>query len=94
GVYAVWTVMEGHLRQGAIANIGIRPSFDAGARLLEVHIFDYEGDLYGKRLRVEFVKRLRPERRFEAVEALIAQVRQDIEEARCILQAAVAREGR
>ena len=94
GVYAVWAVVEGHLRRGAIANIGIRPSFDAGARLLEVHIFDYEGDLYGKRLRVEFVKRLRPERRFEAVEALIAQVRQDIEEARCILQAAVAREGR
>lgn len=94
GVYAVWAIVEGEARRGAIANIGIRPSFDAGLRLLEVHIFDYEGDLYGKRLRVEFVKRLRPERRFEAAEALIAQVRQDIEEARCILQAAIAREER
>lgn len=94
GVYAVWAVMEENTRRGAVANIGIRPSFDAGLRLLEVHILDYEGDLYGKRLRVEFVKRLRPEKRFETTEALIAQVHRDIEEARCILQAAVTREER
>ncbi len=84
GVYAVWALLEG-LRWPAVGNIGIRPSFDAGERLLEVHLLDFEGDLYGQRLRVEFVQRLRPELRFDDVQALIAQVGRDIETARRLL---------
>lgn len=84
GVYAVWALVEGR-RWPAVGNIGIRPSFDAGERLLEVHLLDYDGDLYGQQLRVEFVQRLRPELRFDDVQALIAQVGRDIETTRRLL---------
>lgn len=86
GVYAVWAVVDGQ-RYAAVANMGVRPSFGAGDRLLEVHLLDYDGDLYGKTLVVEFVQRLRPEMRFGDVNALIAQVQHDIAEARAILSA-------
>lgn len=89
GVYAVWALVEG-CRWPSVGNIGIRPSFDAGERLLEVHLLDYEGDLYGQRLKVEFAQRLRAEMRFDDVQALIAQVQRDIQEARRILGVALA----
>lgn len=88
GVYAVWAVVDGQ-RYPAVANMGVRPSFGSGDRLLEVHLLDYEGDLYGKTLTVEFVRRLRPEMRFEDINALIAQVQHDIVEARAILSEAL-----
>lgn len=77
GVYAVWGLVQGK-RWPGVANVGIRPSFDAGERLIEVHLLDYASDLYGTTLRVEFVRFLRPEMRFEGPEALIAQIHQDI----------------
>ncbi len=86
GVYAVRAVL-GETRWPGVASIGIRPSFDAGERNLEVHLLDFEGDLYGQPLRVEFVQRLRPNRRFDDVQELIVQVQQDMADARRILQA-------
>ena len=77
GVYAVWAI-AGDERHPGVANIGIRPSFDAGERLLETHLIGFEGDLYGRHLRVEFVRHLRGEQRFESAEALTAQVQEDI----------------
>ena len=86
GVYVVQAVTEDG-RRGGVANIGVRPSFDAGERLLEVHVFDYQGDLYGRHMAVEFVEWLRPEMRFDSPAELSAQIAQDVERAREILGA-------
>jgi riboflavin kinase/FMN adenylyltransferase len=70
-----------------VASLGIRPQFGGGERILEVHLLDFEGDLYGERLRVEIVRRQRGERRFSSVPALVDQMRQDVARARGILAA-------
>lgn len=64
-----------------VANVGVRPTFGAG-RSIEVHLFDYDGSLYGRRLRVGFVARIRPERQFESVAALKDQIGSDCVSAR------------
>ncbi|OGO06590.1 MAG: riboflavin biosynthesis protein RibF [Chloroflexi bacterium RBG_13_56_8] len=84
GVYAVWFWVDGQ-RFAGVANIGVRPSFGEEERVLEVHLLDYDGDLYGKDARVEFVQRLRPEMRFERIPSLVEQVQRDIALARKIL---------
>jgi riboflavin kinase/FMN adenylyltransferase len=80
GVYAVRAWIEGRCLNGA-ASIGIRPTFDAGPVSIEVFLFDFDGDLYGQRMEVSFVKRLRGEKKFPDAAALIAQIRKDIEDA-------------
>jgi len=78
GVYAAFA--NGH---PAAVNVGVRPMFETGRGLLiEPYLIDFEGDLYGKTLRVAFVERMRGERRFPSVEELIAQIHRDVEEAR------------
>jgi riboflavin kinase/FMN adenylyltransferase len=67
----------------AAVNVGIRPTFESGRGvLIETYLIDYEGDLYGQNLRVAFVERLRGEKRFPDAEQLIAQMREDVEDAR------------
>jgi riboflavin kinase / FMN adenylyltransferase len=78
GVYAAFA--NG---QPAAVNVGVRPTFETGRGLLvEAYLIDFEGDLYGKTLRVAFIGRLRGERRFPSVEDLIAQMHRDVGEAR------------
>ena len=77
----VWSVKVEGLGKG-VANLGTRPTVDGGERLLEVHLFDFSGDLYGKELRVRFGKFLRQERKFGSVEELREQILRDAEEAR------------
>jgi riboflavin kinase / FMN adenylyltransferase len=78
GVYAGFA--NGH---ATAINVGVRPMFETGRGLLiEPHLIDFDGDLYGQPLRVAFIERLRGERRFPSVEELIAQIRRDVEEAR------------
>jgi len=77
GVYAVWAMTEDGQRYRAMMNIGTRPTFEGQKTTLEVNIFGFDGNLYGKRLTVCFVERLREERRFESPEALIAQLEID-----------------
>jgi riboflavin kinase/FMN adenylyltransferase len=78
GVYAAFA--DG---QPAAVNVGIRPTFETGRGLLiEAYLIDFEGDLYGKTLRIAFVARLRGERRFPGVEDLVSQMHRDVEEAR------------
>jgi len=67
---------------GAVANLGFKPTFGSSERTLEAHLFDFRGDLYGQRLRVAFVARLRAERRFASPESLAEQIARDIEAAR------------
>ena len=71
-----------------VANFGSRPTFDGSGELLEVHLFDFAGDLYGKRLRVALIEHLRPEIKFDGIEALRAQIAADAETARRILNKA------
>ena len=63
----------------AMSNVGVRPSVDGKCRLLETHIFDFEGDLYGRRLAVRLVRKVRDEQRFASVEELKAQLHNDFE---------------
>jgi len=84
GVYAVTCCIDGVHLPG-VANIGVRPSFGSGARTVEVHLLDKSIDLYGSTLRTHFVRFLRPERRFEDVAQLVAQMERDVAEARRIL---------
>jgi riboflavin kinase/FMN adenylyltransferase len=91
GVYAVRVAVEGagpvEWRPG-VANLGKRPTFGGEDLRLEVHLFDFAGDLYGKHLRVALVDFLRPERKFAGLDALKAQIAEDAERARRILAAA------
>jgi riboflavin kinase / FMN adenylyltransferase len=67
----------------AAVNVGVRPTFETGRGLLvEAHLIDFDGDLYGRTLRIAFISRLRGERRFAGVEELVAQMHQDVEMAR------------
>ena len=92
GIYAVRASWGGpgplrptHRLDG-VAALGLRPTFETdGPRTLEVHLFDFEGELYGRRLRVEFIRRQRGERRFRSAAALIRQMDRDAARARRIL---------
>jgi riboflavin kinase / FMN adenylyltransferase len=78
GVYAAFA--NGH---PAAVNVGVRPTFETGRGLLvEAYLIDFDGDLYGRNLRIAFIARLRGERRFPGVEDLIAQMHRDVEAAR------------
>ena len=73
----------------AATNVGVRPMFVTGrGELIEAYLLDFDGDLYGQPLRLEFLKRLRGEKRFESVDALVEQMGQDVEEARAVARAA------
>ncbi|MBQ1228234.1 MAG: riboflavin kinase [Alistipes sp.] len=63
----------------AMTNIGCRPSVDGESRLLEAHIFDYEGDLYEKQIEVELLSKLRDEQRFDSISELQEQLKRDAE---------------
>lgn len=93
GVYATLTFVEGKPR-ASITNVGYRPTISGDALhgekpdlLIETHLFDFQGDLYGQQLEVHFVEKLRDERRFPDVEALVEQIRRDEAKARGILKA-------
>jgi len=79
GVYAVRIDLGGEERRG-VANLGTRPTVETGAasRLLEVHLFDFEGDLYGQSMEIWFGRFLRAEQKFENLEALKAQIARDV----------------
>lgn len=89
GVYACWSQEGGRgARIPAVANVGRRPTFGGGPLGLEVHLLDWSGDLYGRRLRVSFASRLRGERAFPTPEALVGQIESDVRDARRALEKA------
>lgn len=83
GVYAVSVLAEGKRWPGA-ANVGSNPTFAEQKRKVEVHLIGFHGDLYGRHLAIEFLKRLRDTRPFAGVSELVAQLRSDVEQARRI----------
>ena len=87
GVYATLVTLPNGHQRGGMMNIGRRPTFDGMDATVEVHLLDYEGDLYGASLSVQFLQRLRPEQKFESAEALAAQLSEDEERCRAVAQA-------
>ena len=89
GIYAVRAaILEDDKvvsRHDGVANLGIRPMFKTDVPILETFLFDYSGDLYGKHLMVELIAYLRPEAKFDGVEALKAQIAKDVEAAKVML---------
>ena len=90
GVYAVYVAIENGAAidwWDGVANFGHRPTFDKTDELLEVHILDFSGDLYGRHLRVQMLDFIRPERKFAGLDDLKAQIEQDASHARTLLAA-------
>ena len=86
GIYATWVVVDGRRCQGATC-IGLRPTFGVNSRTVETFILDFQGDIYGKRITLEFANRLREEQAFPNVEALVEQMKIDVEQTRAALSA-------
>lgn len=86
GIYALWATVNGQ-RVPAAASLGVRPTFGAGERRLEAYLLDWSGDLYGDRVRAEFVRRLRDELRFADAKELAEQIARDVDETRAALRA-------
>ncbi len=84
GVYATRALLSERV-YNAVTNIGIRPTFGGGQRLIEVHLLDFEGELRGQELEIELVERLRGEIRFASAEELKAQITRDVERTRALL---------
>lgn len=84
GIYATWAIIKGARRQSA-TSIGVRPTFGAGSRCVEAYIMDFDDDLYGEAIALEFVCRLRDELSFSTVAGLIEQMERDVEQARAVL---------
>jgi len=91
GIYAAWLRVDGGPRLPTATSLGTNPTFvEGGGVTLEAHVIDWSGDLYDRRVQVELVERLRGEEKFASVEALVTQIRRDIEVARARLASAVA----
>jgi riboflavin kinase/FMN adenylyltransferase len=87
GVYATRVILpDGAF--ASITNIGMRPTFAEPARTIEAHIFDFDRDIYGARIQLEIVERIRGERKFDSGQALAAQIAEDLKRAKAILAAA------
>jgi riboflavin kinase/FMN adenylyltransferase len=87
GVYATLTRHLGRNNQcyASVTNIGIRPSFEGDVRTIETHIFDFSENIYGQSLTLEFVERLRPEKKFNNIDELVTQIIHDVQQASALL---------
>jgi riboflavin kinase/FMN adenylyltransferase len=88
GVYAVQVNLQNGVRRDGVANVGIRPTVAGKQNRLEVHLFDFEMDLYDQRIEVEFVAKVRDEQKFPSIELLTEQIAKDTEHAKRLLLAA------
>jgi riboflavin kinase / FMN adenylyltransferase len=86
GIYATWVHGVGSEKMASVSSLGTRPTVLGVEPLLEAHLFDFEGDLYGKRIEVEFVAKLRSEEKFDDLAALVKQMDVDSQQARDILR--------
>jgi len=87
GVYAGWVLVEGKIK-AAVINVGKRPTFGEMPKAIEVHIFNFNKKIYGKKIKVFFVKKLREEKKFKHEDELIQQIKKDAETAEKILKKA------
>lgn len=87
GIYASWVHGVGARPWASVSSLGTRPTVAGTEPLLEAHLFDFDGDLYGRRIKVEFVAKLRDEVKFSSLDALVAQMDLDATQARDVLSA-------
>lgn len=88
GVYAASILLDGEtLPRPCMLNQGVHPTVPEGKPTIEAHLLDYEDDLYGRRVQVEYLHFLRPERRFDGIDALIAQLSHDLQAVRTWFEA-------
>jgi len=87
GIFAVQITGLAEGVVDGVASVGTRPTFDLTKPLLEVYLFDFDRDIYGEYIHVDFIERIRDEKKFNSVEDLVAQMNQDAENARSILAA-------
>ena len=85
GIYAVRVTLDDASEHPGVASLGVRPTFDPPQELLEAHLLDFEGDLYGRKIEVGLHAFIREEQKFESVEALVAEMRNDEANARHLL---------
>jgi riboflavin kinase/FMN adenylyltransferase len=85
GIYAVRVWLDDEHQYAGVANLGTRPMFDPPQELLEAHLFDFDGDLYGRKIEVSLHHFIRAEARFDSVDALIAQMDRDSAQAKRLL---------
>lgn len=87
GIYAGWAHLKGETHKAAIS-IGVNPTFTPDKQIpsVEAYLLDFDKDIYGEELRIDFVARLRDELKFDSVDALVEQIWKDVEEARSILR--------
>jgi riboflavin kinase/FMN adenylyltransferase len=90
GIYAAWVTTEDGSQHKAAVSIGVRPTFGKGVRLVETFLLNFDGDLYGQRLIIEFISRLRTELKFDGAESLIVQMHKDVDNTRDILSRVAA----
>ena len=84
GIYATWAVIDG-VRYPSATSIGVRPTFGLTQRLVEVHVMDFDTDIYGQMMLVEFVTKLRDQETFSDVDTLVLQINQDVVDSRLVL---------
>ena len=89
GIYAVRIRLDDNSEHSGVASFGVRPTFEEGEEYLETFIFDWDGDLYDRTIEIGLIAYLRPEAKFDSVEALVEQMRKDEAEARRLLAIAV-----
>src|SRR5206468_7664072 len=85
GIYAVRATLEDGSEHPGVASLGVRPTFDPPVELLETHLLDYAGDLYGHKIEVALHAFIRPEQKFESIDDLVAEMRNDEAAARRLL---------
>ncbi|MCH7606138.1 MAG: hypothetical protein IH962_03185, partial [Chloroflexi bacterium] len=84
GIYATWATTDG-VRRPSATSIGVRPTFEPSERLVEVYVMDFNENLYGKTMTVEFVSKTRGQEAFPSIEALVDQIGQDVADCRVAL---------
>jgi riboflavin kinase/FMN adenylyltransferase len=85
GIYAVRARLDDGSEHEGVASFGVRPMFEGGGEILETFIFDWEGDLYGRAIEVDLIAYIRPETKFDSIDALVERMREDEAEARRLL---------
>ena len=85
GVYAVTVDLDEKISIPGVANVGMNPTFGNNRRTIEAHLFDFSADLYGQRLRINFLEHIREERKFPSVPELVRQIQEDADRARALL---------
>jgi riboflavin kinase / FMN adenylyltransferase len=85
GIYAVRVRLDDGSEHRGAASFGVRPTFEEGEEFLETYIFDWDGDLYGRTIETDLVAFIRPEKKFDSVDALVERMREDEAEARRLL---------